>query len=119
MRGVVLGGGDELMRVAGVRLPKAQVATFCARWGVMELALFGSVLREDFGPDSDLDLLVRFRAGRHPSLFGLSRMETELGALVGRRVDLVEREAVEQSRNYIRREAILGSARTIYASDAT
>ena len=100
---------------ARIPLPNEQIAAFCERWNVVELALFGSVLRDDFGPDSDIDVLVRFRPGQHPSLFGLSRMEWDLEELVGRRVDVVDREGVEQSRNYIRRRAILGSARTIYA----
>ena len=84
------------------------------RWQVVELALFGSVLTADFGPQSDIDVLVRFHPGQHPTLFGLSEMESDLAELVGRPVDLVEREAVEGSPNYIRRRAILSSARTIY-----
>ena len=99
---------------ARVRLPNEQIAVFCDRWNVVEIALFGSVLRDDFGPDSDIDVLVRFRPGQYPSLFGLSEMESDLAEMVGRRVDLVEREGVEQSPNYIRRRAILDSARTIY-----
>lgn len=100
---------------ARVDLPSEQIAAFCERWYVVELALFGSVLRDDFGPDSDIDVLVRFRPGQYPSLFGLSKMEADFAELVGRPVDVVEREGVEHSRNYIRRRAILGSARTIYA----
>ena len=99
---------------ARVHLPSEQIAAFCERWNVVEIALFGSVLRDDFGPDSDIDVLVRFRPGRYPSLFGLSEMESDLAEMVGRRVDLVERGGVEQSPNYIRRRAILDSARTIY-----
>ena len=100
--------------VARIPLPNEQLAAFCERWNIVELALFGSVLRDDFGPDSDIDVLVRFRPGQYPSLFGLYDMESDLAELVGRRVDLVEREGVEESPNYIRRRAILGSARTIY-----
>ncbi len=99
---------------ARVHLPSEQIAAFCDRWNVVEIALFGSVLRADFGPDSDIDVLVRFRPGQYPSLLGLSEMESDLAEMVGRRVDLVEREGVEQSPNYIRRRAILDSARTIY-----
>ena len=99
---------------ARVHLPSEQIAAFCDRWNVVEIALFGSVLRDDFGPDSDVDVLVRFRPGQYPSLFGLSEMEFALAEMVGRRVDLVERGGVEQSPNYIRRGAILGSARTVY-----
>ena len=100
---------------ARVYLPKEKIAAFCERWNVVEIALFGSVLRDDFGPDSDIDVLVRFRPGQYPSLFGLSKMESDLAEMVGRRVDLVERRGVEQSPNTIRRRAILNSARTIYA----
>ena len=111
-----LSAGIGESAAARVRLSDAQIAAYCERWNVVELALFGSVLRDDFGPDSDVDVLVRFRPGHHPSLFGLSRMEWDLAELVGRPVDLLERKAVERSRNYIRRRAILGSARTIYAA---
>ena len=100
---------------ARVHLPNEKIAAFCERWHVVEIALFGSVLRDDFGPDSDVDMLVRFRPGQYPSLFGLSEMEFDLAEMVGRRVDLVERGGVERSPNYIRRRAILDSARTIYA----
>ncbi len=97
-------------------MPAEQVAAFCERWDVAEVALFGSVLRDDFKPESDVDVLVRFHADATPSLFDLAQMEAELTAIVGRRVDLVERKAVEQSRNYIRREAILASAKVIHAA---
>ena len=93
-----------------------QIAAFCGRWRVTELALFGSVLREDFGPDSDIDVLVRFdRQVRH-TLLDIGEMENELSRILGRDVDVIERAAIERSRNYIRRKAILGSAETIYAA---
>ena len=91
------------------------IKAFCDRWEVEELALFGSVLRDDFGPDSDVDVLVRFRTERTPGLFGIAGMERELAELLDRRVDLVTRTAIEESRNYIRRKAILESARVVYA----
>ena len=81
-----------------------------------ELALFGSVLRDNFGPDSDIDVLIRFRAERTPGLFGIAGMEGELAELFAHRVDLVNRAAIEESRNYIRRKAILESARVVYAA---
>ena len=80
----------------------------------MELALFGSVLRDDFGPESDIDVLVRFSPTATPTLLDLERMEDELTRLLGRKVDLVEYGAVEASRNYIRRRAVLESAETLY-----
>ena len=92
------------------------INAFCKRWDVSELALFGSVLRDDFGPDSDIDMLIRFKTERTPGLFGVVEMEWELAALFGRRVDLVSRKAVENSRNYIRRKAILESAQVLYAA---
>ncbi len=81
-----------------------------------ELSLFGSVLRDDFGPDSDIDVLICFKSERTPGLFGMAGMQRELADLFARRVDLVSRVAVEGSRNYIRRKAILETARVIYAA---
>ena len=92
-----------------------EIAAFCKHWQITELALFGSVLRDDFGPESDIDVLVRFRPTATPTLLDLVRMEDELTRLLGRKVDLVEYAGVEASRNYIRREAVLQSAETIYA----
>ena len=101
---------------ARIAIPTEGIAAFCERWQVTELALFGSVLREDFGPDSDIDVLVSFdQAARH-TLFDMVRMEEELKTLFGREVDLAERAGIEMSRNYIRRRAILQLAETIYAT---
>ena len=93
-----------------------EIAAFCRRWQVVELALFGSALRDDFGPDSDIDLLVSFNPDARPTLFDVVRMQEELSRVLGRKVDLVTRRAVETSRNYIRRRAILGSAQVVYAA---
>lgn len=100
-----------------VSVPKDRLAAFCRAHGVKRLAVFGSALRDDFGPDSDIDVLVEFEPGRAPELLGVAGMESELSGLFGgRKVDLIERSAVEASRNYIRREAILRSAEAIYAA---
>jgi len=96
-------------------IPMERLGEFCRRWGITELALFGSALREDFRPDSDVDVLVSFSEEAHHSLFDLVRMQNELRLIFGREVDLVERTAIERSRNYIRRKAILSSAEAIYA----
>jgi hypothetical protein len=93
-----------------------RLTDYCRRWKVAEMAIFGSVLREDFGPDSDIDILVLFNADARWSLFDLVRMEEEMEALLGRPVDLVPRQAVEQSENYIRRKSILDSSEVIYAA---
>ena len=97
-------------------LPKEQIADFCRRWRIEELSIFGSALREDFSPDSDVDVLVRFSPEASWGLFDLMRMEEELKAIFGREVDLVERSAVEHSRNYVRRKAILNNLEPIYAA---
>ncbi|HCA46789.1 MAG TPA: nucleotidyltransferase [Armatimonadetes bacterium] len=71
-----------------VQLPKEEIAEFCRRNQIRRLSLFGSVLREDFGPDSDVDVLVDFEPEARVGLFALARMEMELSKLLGRRVDL-------------------------------
>jgi predicted nucleotidyltransferase len=101
---------------ARIDVPHARLADFCRRWHVVELSLFGSVLRDDFRPDSDVDALVTFTPEARHNLFDLMRMEKELAELFGRKVDLVDRRVLEQSPNYIRRRAILDSAEVVYAA---
>ena len=101
---------------ARIDIPSDGIAAFCKRWQVTEFALFGSVLRDDFGPDSDIDVLVAFKDGARHTLFDMVEMEEQLKTLFGREVDLAERAGIEMSRNYIRRKAILQSAETIYAA---
>jgi len=103
--------GKETLQVS-----KAQIEDFCRKWKVAELHLFGSVLREDFGPESDVDVLVGFLPGAPWGLLDLVRMEGELSRLFGRKVDLVERPAVERSENYIRRGRILSSLEPLYVA---
>ncbi len=90
-----------------------ELVDFCRKWRVRELSPFGSALREDFRTDSDVDVLVSFEQGADWSLLDLVRMQEELEKLVGRRVDLVEQEAL---RNPYRRAAILKSKRVLYAA---
>ena len=104
------------MSLDDLDLPLDRLADFCRRWKITELALFGSALRDDFGPDSDIDLLAAFAPEADWSLFDHYDMENELVAMLGREVDLVSRRAVEGSRNWIRRRAILSGATTIYAA---
>ena len=99
-----------------IDLPENEVATFCQRWQIAELALFGSVLRGDFGPSSDVDVLVRFNPDSNTTLFDMVRMQEELQDILGRPVDLVSRRAIEASRNPLRREAILSGAKVVYAA---
>ena len=94
----------------------AKLKTFCDKWKIAEFALFGSVLRDDFRPDSDLDVLVDFATDGEWTLLNLVQMEDELKVLFGRDVDLVLRKTMERHKNIERRDRILGSARTVYVS---
>jgi uncharacterized protein len=93
-----------------------KITEFCQRWKITEFALFGSVLRDDFRSDSDVDILVTFAPDADWSLFDHVDMEEELSAILGRKVDVVSRRAVERSDNWIRREAILSTAEPIYVA---
>lgn len=101
---------------ARIAIPADGLAAFCERWQVAELALFGSVVREDFGPESDVDVLITFDPRARHTLFDIVRMQDELSRVLDREVDLVTRAAVEGSWNYIRRKAILESAQVVYAA---
>jgi hypothetical protein len=92
---------------------REKLEEFCRRWGITEVALFGSVLRDDFGPDSDIDLLARFSPEARWSIFDHIDMEDELAEIFGRKVDLVSRSAIEESENTRRKKAILNSAEVI------
>lgn len=89
-----------------------QLRSLCRKWKVKELSLFGSVLREDFGPESDVDVLVVFEEDAAWSLWDLVAMREELKTLLGREVDLVEKRAL---RNPFRRHHILRTHEVIYA----
>jgi uncharacterized protein len=90
-----------------------QIAAFCQKWKITELAVFGSVLRNDFRPDSDVDVLVSFADDAHWSLYDWVDMQAELKGVLGRDVDLVEKKGVH---NPFRRHAILTTKRVIYAA---
>ena len=104
------------MNRAQIDIPKDKIADFCRRWKISELALFGSVLRDDFRLDSDIDMLASYAEDADWSLFDHVRMEEELSEILGRKVDLVNRRVVESSTNWIRRNAILGSAEPLYVA---
>lgn len=94
-------------------VPMDDIRAFCAKWKIREFALFGSVLREDFGPRSDVDVLVTLEKDAPWSLYEWIDMIDELKAMFGREVDLVEKTAI---RNPFRRHAILKDARVLYAA---
>lgn len=101
-----------------IQARRDEVAVLCRRFGVVRLDVFGSAARgDDFDPDrSDADLLVTFAADREPGLAAFLDFKAAMEGLLGRRVDLVERPAVERSRNTIRRRNILNEAQPIYAA---
>lgn len=89
---------------------------FCRRWKIKELALFGSVLREDIRPDSDVDVLVTFEPDGGFTFDNRVEMLDEIEEIFGRKVDLIERKVVERSENYIRRRHILQSLEPVYVA---
>lgn len=94
--------------------PTAAIAAWGDRWLVAKLWLFGSVLRQDFGADSDIDCLVAFRPEADWSLFDHLQMQQELSEILGRDVDLVSKRAIDRSHNHLRRQEILSTAQVIY-----
>jgi predicted nucleotidyltransferase len=99
-----------------VEVSRERLAEFCRRWNVVEFALFGSALREDFHRCSDVDALVTFAPGAKRSVFDWMQMKNELSEMFGRPVDLLDKRAIEQSDNYIRRRHILETAEVIYGT---
>ncbi|MEM8605011.1 MAG: nucleotidyltransferase domain-containing protein [Cyanobacteria bacterium P01_H01_bin.121] len=93
-----------------------QISEFCQRSRITELSLFGSILRQDFRSNSDVDMLVTFASESKISLLGLVGLETELKELLHRDVDLVSKKAVEHDRNWLRRREILSNYQVIYES---
>ena len=89
-----------------IDIPREKIAEFCRKNHIRRLALFGSILGDEFHPDSDIDLLVEFEPGQTPSLFKMAGLEIELTKLIGKKVDL--RTPAELSR-YFREEVINGS----------
>ena len=97
-----------------LQLPAADIAEFCRRWHITRLEVFGSALRDDFRPDSDVDFLATFAPEATWSLLDLDEMEEDLERLIGRKVDLVSRRGLERSQNWLRRRAILTGAEAVY-----
>lgn len=101
------------MKFHNIDIPKNKITDFCRRRKVVELALFGSVLRDDFGPDSDIDVLITFTADCGWSLWDLFDVREELHQMFGRKIDLVEKDAL---RNPFRRHEILNHMEVVYAA---
>jgi predicted nucleotidyltransferase len=92
------------------------LAEFCRKWKIERLELFGSALRDDFGDESDIDLLVTFQSDAAWRFVDELAMEKEIEGLIGRHVDMPQRQTVEKMENWIRRKNILSSARVIYSA---
>ena len=101
------------MTVLPIHIPNDQIAAFCRRFGIEEFSLFGSVLRDDFGPDSDIDVMVKFLPGHGFTFENIPDIQDELERLFNRPVDVIEKGRV---RNPIRRQAIMSSYRVVYAA---
>jgi predicted nucleotidyltransferase len=95
-----------------IEIPRERLVEFCRRHHIRKLSLFGSVLRDDFGPESDVDFLVEFEPGNTPGLFGIAGMEIELSEMIGRKADL--RTAGDLSRYF--REKVVREAALQYGS---
>ena len=95
-----------------IPIPEKELAKFCRRNHIRRLALFGSVLREDFQPDSDVDVLVDFEPGANIGMFALIEIQDELSDLIGRPVDLILRDGLKR----VIRDSVLASSQEIYAA---
>jgi predicted nucleotidyltransferase len=107
---------DITLYSKNIELPIDKIADFCDRWSIIEFALFGSVLRNDFRDDSDIDVLVTFAPESKRGLTETIQMRDELQIIFDRKVDLIVKAAIDRSRNWLRRKNILESAQTIYAA---
>jgi uncharacterized protein len=99
--------------IAGHPLPLEQIEAFCRKYGVTEFSLFGSILREDFGPDSDVDVMLAFQPGRGFTFENTPDIQDDLERLFGRPVDVIEKGRI---RNPIRYRNIMNSYRVVYAA---
>ena len=97
-----------------VNLSAKEIDALCKKWGIKNMALFGSVLRSDFGSDSDIDFLISFLLDVSQGLFTIVKIRCELKSLTDRAVDITVRESIEESHNWIRQHEILSTAHTIY-----
>ncbi|WP_448592789.1 nucleotidyltransferase family protein, partial [Thermoflexus hugenholtzii] len=92
---------------------------FCRRWKIRDLAIFGSILRDDFGPESDIDFLVEFEPDANWSLLDHTQMEQELSELLDREVHLISKRALEYTHNYLFRQEVLGTAKVVFSSEGS
>jgi len=104
------------VRLGPIEVDSVQLRALCAKWQIVRLGAFGSVLRSDFHEGSDVDLLVDFAPDAKPSLFDLYEAEVEFALLFGRPVELVSRKGLLASSNWIRKDEILDTAVDLFAA---
>jgi uncharacterized protein len=107
------GNGSEkrsVMKKLPIEISQEKLIGFCGKWKIIGIELFGSVLRDDFGPDSDIDVLATFSPDADWSLWDHVAMEDELSSILGRKADLISKRAIERSGNWIRKAEILSNA---------
>jgi len=96
------------------QISKTKITSFCHRWHISQLALFGSILRDDFKPDSDVDVLITSDDAADWGLFDHVKMQQELQTIFQRQIDLITMSALEHSQNWLRRNEILKTTQIIY-----
>ena len=106
----------KMIKLKNIELPINKIELFCQKWQITELSLFGSVLRDDFNPESDIDILVSFAPNAKRGLTETIQMRDELEALFQRSVDLIVKDAIQRSHNWLRKNNIIESAQTIYVA---
>lgn len=104
------------MELNTINLPSTILEDFCKKWRIIELSIFGSILRDDFDADSDIDMLVEFVPSAPWDLLDLVTMQQALEKIFNRKVDLIEKRTIETSHNWIRREEILSTSKVIYSN---
>ena len=105
-----------IMLIQNFDLPMGEIKAICDRWQIIEFSLFGSILRDDFQPTSDIDVLISFAPDARKSLLVLARIKYELEDLLGRNVDILTKKSIEQSHNKTRSHNILESAQVLYVA---
>ena len=104
------------MTTPRIDIPMDKLVELCKRWKIVELSLFGSVLRDDFNAESDVDVMVVFDQDGTPSLFDMMAIRAQLSTLIGRPTDLITRSGIENSQNPFLKQEILSSAEVLYAA---
>jgi len=105
---------NKIKTIKNISIPMDKIDQFCQKWSIVELSLFGSVIRDDFRPDSDIDILVKFADHAKITLFDLTDIKDELTKIFARKIDLISKKGIEASRNYLRKTRIINSAKVIY-----